>query len=209
MAQTTKKKKKKQGPPIGLLVGIGVGVLLLLIGGGVAATVYLVKTNAAKPAPLGPVAENKDGDAKDGQAKDAKPDGWVPPQRIVVPDIKQGNPAKKGGLGIVNSVRGAGYRAERKHELAELRKAYIMFCDDYKGAARSYENFLNHINTFGPIRDAVKDGYYQMNMKARVDGDNVIAYERDIDSQGHLCVRANGDVVYVPADQLKKELGNP
>jgi hypothetical protein len=68
---------------------------------------------------------------------------------------------------------------------------------------------LVHIRLDGPIKDAVKEGYYKMNMKARLDSDNIIAYERDEDAQGHLCVRANGTQEYVPAVQLKKELGLP
>ena len=78
-----------------------------------------------------------------------------------------------------------------------------------KEVARTYDNFLLHINNFGPIYTAVKEGYYKINVKARLTDGDIIAYERDEDHQGHLCVRSNGDVDYVSVAKLKQELGLP
>ena len=113
-------------------------------------------------------------------------------------------PAKK--LKVIPNVRGSGFRSERTSDLKQLSLSFSQFCEEFKGAARTHESFLAHIRTFGPIHDAVKEGYYVMNLKARANGKDIVAYERDEDAQGHLCVRANGEVSYVPAMQLKKEL---
>jgi predicted Zn finger-like uncharacterized protein len=205
------KKAKKGLSPILLMTGVAVGVVLLVGVGGSA--YYLTRSNPQR---------NRQADVEDnnpnnkpgapGGNQQAKVEDNNPnnkPGFRIAPRIEDGPPGKTGGKGVIQNIRGAVYRTERKSELKQLALTFNQFCDEYKGGARTKENFLIHIKNFGPIRDAVKDGYYQMNMKARLDGDNIIAYERDEDAQGHLSVRSNGDMVYVPAAQLKKELELP
>jgi len=63
---------------------------------------------------------------------------------------------------------------------------------------------------YGPIRDAVKEGYYQMNLKARLEGGDIICWERDIDiGDRYLCVMGDGSVDYVSLADWKKALGKP
>ena len=70
------------------------------------------------------------------------------------------------------------------------------------------ENWLQHIKTFGPIHEYVKDGYYKMNFNARLEASSVIAYESGIDvGQAHMCVRGDGSVDHVPLAELKTILG--
>lgn len=194
----SKKKKKQQSGPglvLGLVIG-GVALFLLALGWG--GWWVLANRKEAPPAPdelvvVAPPAEKKD--ERSGT-------------RIIIPKREDGNPAKKGGTGIVNSVRGAGYRTERRAELKSLGTSYNQFCDEYKGGARTYENFLDYIKQQGPIYEAVKDGYYKINMKAKQSANSVIAYERDIDNQGYLAVKGDTSVDYVTADELKQALEN-
>jgi hypothetical protein len=190
-----KKKKKKQqapaSPAIFIIIGVAVFVVLLAGGGGLA--YYLFPNRQPADVPQAKV-EDKEKDENKGQ---------------IFPRREDGSPTKKGGKDIVQNIRGAVWRTERKNELKQLQLSFIQYSDDYKPAARTKENFLEFIKTFGPIRDAVKEGYYVINLKARLQGGDIIAYERDEDNQGHLCVRSNGEMSYVPAAQLKKELGLP
>jgi hypothetical protein len=189
------KKKKSQAPASMLpfvIIGVAV-VVVLLAGGGTLAYVIISRRQPEEP----PQAKGDDGEKKE----EKKPQ--------IFPRREEGSPTKKGGKDIITNTRGAVWRTERKTELKQLQLSFIQYSDEYKPAARTKENFLDYIKTFGPIREAVKDGYYQINLKARLEGGDIIAYERDEDNQGHLAVRSNGDVAYVPAAQLKKELGLP
>ena len=206
------KKAKKGASPILLIVAAAAAIILLLGGGGSA--YYFLRTDPAaakarEQAKLDDKAKKDAAGGGPGAKIDDKDKKNEPGGIRLIPKIEDGSPTKKGGKDIIQNIRGAVYRTERKSELKQLALTFNQFCDEYKGGARTKENFLIHIKTFGPIHDALKDGYYQMNMKARLDGDNIIAYERDEDAQGHLCVRSNGVQDYVPAAQLKKELGLP
>lgn len=217
-----KKKKGKKGQgsaTLAIVGGVAVFVVLLAVAG-VSAFFWTRREPPAeakqnlqakvedkeKKKDLGGEPAAPDKDKKEDKNKKDKNDKNDPqPEQ----PAKSDKTLQKGGKGIVQNVRGAVSRAERQSELTQLRLTFNQFCDENKGSGRTYENFLTHIKTFGPIRTYVVDGYYKMNMKARLDSDNIIAYERDEDNAGHLCVRANGAVDFVPAAQLKKELGLP
>jgi hypothetical protein len=104
-------------------------------------------------------------------------------------------------------ILGAGRRAERNNELKQIGLSFIQFCDEYKGASRTKENFLNYIRTFGPIHEAVKSGYYQMNMKAKLTSNDIIAHEQEMDGKGYLSVKGDGSVHLVPEAEWKAALG--
>jgi ribosomal protein S27E len=199
--RSTKKKKKKKGKKgagVLILAGVAALVVLLIVGGGLSAFIYFKPDKQEKKQE--PLAKA----APEVKEKDDRT-----PARIVVPKIQDGNPAtKKGGTGIISNVRGAAYRAERRSELKQIGLSYVQFADEYKGANRNQQTWLEYIKTFGPIRDSVKDGYYKMNFNARLEGSSVIAYESDIDNgQAHLCVRGDGSVDHVPLAELKTILG--
>ncbi len=208
-----KKKKGKKGSGMLIMGGVAALVVLLLIGGGLSAFFMLgpgeeaLKKKEEQQALLDAKAKKEMEDAIKAPAAKEKDDRT--PARIVVPGIKEGNPAaKKGGIYIVTNVRGAGYRTERASELANIGKAYVQFCDEYKGANRNMETWLEYIKTFGPIHEYVKDGYYKMNFNARLEASSVIAYESGIDvGQAHMCVRGDGSVGHVPVAELKTILG--
>lgn len=205
-----KKKKKTDKGSAALLIGAGAAVfVLLIVGGGVFAIFYLKKPEERnKQEPLAGLAAKDPKLAKDANGKAVVPVKTDEPIRII-PKIQDGNPAtKKGGTYIITNVRGAGYRTERRSELANIGKSYVQYSDEFKGANRNMDTWLEHIKTFGPIREAVKDGYYKMNFNARLESGSVIAYERDIDvGEQHLCVRGDGSVDHVPLAELKKILG--
>lgn len=187
-----KKKKKKKAAkgfsPVLIIVPVAVVVLLLV--GGVSAFFF---TRDARPAAP---KENQQAKVEEEVQK---------PQ--IFNKIQDGSPTKKGGTGIVSNVRGAVYRTERKSELKQIYLAYQQFDGDYKGANRTKENFLEFVKNFGPIRDAIKEGYYVVNLKARFEGASIVAYERDIDSAGYLCAMGDGDVRYVSEVDWKAALG--
>jgi hypothetical protein len=208
-----KKKKGKQGFGVLIMGGAAALLLLLLVGGGVWAFFTFSpdkeaqKKKQEQQALLDAKAKKDVENAMKGPGAKEKDDRS--PARIVVPGIKEGNPAtKKGGTGIISNVRGAGYRLERRSELANIAKSYVQFSDEYKGGSRNMQTWLEYIKTFGPIHDSVKEGYYQMNFNARLEAGSVIAYERDIDvGQAHLCVKGDGSVDHVPLAELKAILG--
>ncbi len=219
-----KGKKGKSGSPALLFIAGGAVLVVLLIAVGWLSAYFLMRTAPTTPkenqqAKLEPKdkKEPEAGNAQKagggGEPKDQKPNIPVKekenenPGIRIAPKIEEGSPTKKGGAGIVQNIRGAVCRTERKSELRQLFISFTQFCDDYKGIARTQENFLQHIKTFGPIRDAVKEGYYKINVTARLDGANIIAYERDKDHQGYLSVMGNGDVRYVPEAEWKAALG--
>jgi hypothetical protein len=188
-----KKKKKRQkapaSPAIFIIGGVAAFVVLLAVGGLLA----YVLIPPRKPAE---VEQAKVEEKKKEKEENKEQKG-----------VEEDPPAKKGGKAIGRGSRGAAYITERKSELKQLGLVFTQFSDDYKGAARTKENFLAYIKRdFGPIHDYVKDGYYQMNMKARLQGGDIIAYERDEYDQGYLAVRSNGDVDFVPAVQFRKEM---
>lgn len=191
-----KKKKGKKGSGV-LIIGAIAAVFVLLITGGVLAAVIHFKS------------EQKLREAPVARAPEAKEKDDRPPQRIVVPGIKEGNPAaKKGGAGIVSNVRGAAYRTERQSELKQIGALFIAFSDEYKGPSRTLDNFLKSIKqNSGPIHDYIKEGYYQMNMNARLEGSSVICYERDMYAQGYQCVMGSGEVKDISDAELKAALG--
>jgi hypothetical protein len=201
-----KKKKKKKAEQRNhlLLIGVIAGVVLvvLLAGGGVSAYFLLRKTPEDRAA-----KENAQPQANADDKKSTKDE--KKPIRIV-PPIEEGNPAKKkGGDSIVNNVRGAGWRLERKNDLKQIGLAFIQFCDDYKGSNRTQENFMKSNDTLGPLRDYIKEGYYVVNMKARLESSSIIAYENALDQGRYLCVLGNGEVDYLPEAEWKKLLGKP
>jgi uncharacterized Zn finger protein (UPF0148 family) len=198
----SKKKKKQQSGPDLILWLVAGGAVLFLVGVGWGGwAIY----KAQKPAP----------DRVEGPMLVAKPEEKPEMRsgtRIVVPSREEGNPAnmKKGGKGVISNVRGSAWRTERRAELKSIQLSYIQFCDDYKGTGRNMMNFMEFIKQSpSSIRDPIKEGYYVMNFKAdpRV-GESIIAYERDLDNNGHLCCKTNGDVDYVSVEELKAALGN-
>jgi ribosomal protein S27E len=212
-----KKKKKKNGKKgSGALIigGVAALFLLLLAGGGLWAFFAFrpgeeaQKKKQEQQALLAAKAKNDAESANKAPA--AKEKDERSPARIVVPGIKEGNPAnnKKGGTGIVSDVRGAVYRTERQSELRQIAISYQQYSDDYKGANRNMDTWLVYIKDYGPIKGAVKDGYYKMNFSARAEGTSIVAYERDIDrGDKHLCAFYSGTVDYVPVAELKTILG--
>ena len=129
------------------------------------------------------------------------------------PPKKEGNPppGKQGGKSIVGNIRGKVERTTKEVELRKIQTVFMVFCDATPKSARTLDAFLADLKTEGNVYQWVKEGFYQMNMKADHRGtDDIVAYERDEDVGGvHLCVKANNFIGYVSAQDLKKALGNP
>jgi len=189
-----KKKKKSQKGISPVMILAPVFVLILLIVGGVSAFFLTRDSGPAKqPPPIAKVEPKQDEEVQKPQ---------------IFAKIQDGNPAKKGGTGIVSSIRGAVYRAERKVELANINKMYTAFILETPNRSQvTLENYLNYIKRdYRPVHDAIKEGYYIMNMKAQ-GGNDIVAGERDLDHAGHLVVFYSGSVEYVPEAEWKKTIG--
>ena len=183
-----KKKKARAGAPLVLIALGAIAVILLLAGGGTAAYFFFMREPAA------PIVQ--------GQAKAEERDERSG-ARIVVPGRKEGNPAKKGGLGVVSNVRGAAFRAERRNELANINKMHAMWA--LEPGPKTLDGYLAFIQRdFKPGYDAIKEGYYKVNVKAKAGTSEIVAGERDEDVGGHLVVRSNAAVEHVPVAEFKK-----
>jgi microcompartment protein CcmK/EutM len=179
-----KKKAKKVGSSMPLLVGAGIGVVVLLAVGGAVAFFWWP----------GRARQN-------AQAEDKKED---PAQIRIAPKINEGSPTAKGGKGVVNNVRGAVYRTERRSELAGIKNMYAAFIlENGNPNQRTLDKFLVYIERdFRPVQQAIKDGYYKVNMRAQLTGAHVIAHERDEDRDGFLAVMGDGDIRYLRQAEL-------
>jgi hypothetical protein len=200
-----KKKKAEQGPNLLLIGGAAAIVIVLIAAGGLSAFIFLKPGKQKQEQDA--LAKAPDPKAPESKPREKETDDRTP-GRIIVPKIEEGSPTKKGGTGIASNVRGAAYRTERQSELKQIGTLYIAFFDEYKGPNRTLENFLNSIKqNSGPIHDSIKEGYYKMNMNARLDGGSVICYERDIYPQGYQCVMGSGEVRDLSDAELKAALG--
>src|SRR5207244_3055446 len=119
-------------------------------------------------------------------------------------------PTKKGGTGVVQGVRGAVWRTERKNELANFNKLHAAWSLETPRGQQTLDSYLLYIQRdFTPGHDAMKEGYYKINVKAQTGTAEILAGERDKDNQGHLVVRTNGTIEYVPEEEWKKAMGIP
>ena len=193
-AKKKKKKKKKADSSIGLIIaGIAVG-LLLLVGGGVGAY-FAFRGNP-----------NDNRQAKAENKKSEEPGGQNKPQ--IFPKVEDGSPTKKGGSGVVNNVRGAVYRTTIRNDLANFHKMFALFVNETPKSQQTREKYLEYIKRdFKTGHDYIIEGYYRLNIKAQPGSTDIFAGERDEDNPGHLVVRCNGAIEYVPAAEWKKAMG--
>jgi DNA-directed RNA polymerase subunit M/transcription elongation factor TFIIS len=189
-----KKKKKAKGGISPVLIIAPVLIVALLVVGGVSA--YFMTRD---PGPAKQVQQAK--------VEPKKVEEEKPQQGQIFNKREDGVPGKKGGLGVVDSIRGGVFRAERKVELANLNKMYNAFVLETPRGQQTLESFLTYIQRdYAPVHKAIKDGYYIMNMKAQ-SGSDIVAGERDLDRNGHLVVKYDGTVEYVPEADWKQAMG--
>jgi hypothetical protein len=126
------------------------------------------------------------------------------------------NPGKvatipKKGTTILTGPLGQARRLENKTELRGILTFYVAYCTEAPNPGqRTLDGFLASIKRDSPaIHAAIKDGYYKVNLRAAASGTDVIAYEHEADSAGHLSILGNGDIVFLPEPALKKALGTP
>ena len=188
-----KKKKKKASSGNTMLILIVGGVVLgIVILSASAATTYFLMRDRGQP----PAQAN----AGDGEPQDNRD-----PKRIVVPPREDGNPAKKGGKGVVNNIRGAVFRAERRNELANINKMHTAW--QLEPGPKTLDGYLAYIQRdYRPVHDAIKEGYYRVNVKAKSGTSDIVAGERDEDTTGHLVVRGNGSIEHIPVADWKKAM---
>lgn len=111
--------------------------------------------------------------------------------------------------GVIENIRGAAYRTERRNELRQIGVFFAQFCETTPKDKRTLEQFLTFIkNDARQIHDAIKKGYYKVNLSADPNAPaSIIAFESTVDRQGYLCVHGDASVDYVSAEKLKKLLG--
>jgi hypothetical protein len=120
--------------------------------------------------------------------------------------------SKKDGGNLVSNIRGSAYVTERKNELSNIGKFFILYANENPNVnKRTLNDFLTYIRRDSPaIHKLLKEGFYTMNMKAQVNtGTSIIAYEPGMYPNGYLCVRGDGSVDYVNQADWKQGLGIP
>jgi hypothetical protein len=179
-----KKKKKKPGSSVPWLwIGIGGGGLLaILIIAGVVPAVRPWERAGEKVK----VVENN-----------------PPPQ-------PQGN-HKVGGevvrepKTLLGNIRARGDQIERDALMAGFVPLYNAYCDEVKNPnARNLDGFLQSIRSeSGKMVNAVRNKDFLINFRARVDSDEILAFEAERYTSGYYCIRANKQFNYVSAQDLK------
>jgi hypothetical protein len=128
------------------------------------------------------------------------------------PPVNQdgGQPGKKRPQSLLGAVYAKGDRVRLDNDLRNLNLAFIQYCGDFRNPnSRTPEGFLKSISGTH-LHNAVKvEKTYSINLKARLDGDEIVAFETEMYVEGYSCIRANGQIGLVPEKELKAALGIP
>jgi hypothetical protein len=175
-----KKRRHKSESRVNPMLVAGVAGLVVMVAVAVAIGIWLSNRQPA-------------------QAGEKAPEGKNPPASQL--------PGDNGGE---KNLPGNLDRLQQDRELRQLMISFVEFCQQYNAPERSKENFIDYIKGQGQIRSRIVNGYYLMNLTARMDGSGeIIAYVRDAEASGHLCIRSSNEIGYVSASKLKQELGLP
>src|SRR5262245_35564042 len=109
--------------------------------------------------------------------------------------------------GLVENVRAAAMRPERQNELKQIGLFYHSYVGEFNHPPRTEDDFAKYIERDArQIAEAIKDKYYVLNLKAKITGAGVIAYEPLLDGGRHLSVRTDGSVDLLSPEELQNLL---
>ncbi len=181
-----KKRKKETTNTTWLVIGIVAGILLLV--GVIVVIVVLVRRPGDDLLAQGNAPP---GQQPGAQAQPAPRDGGRF-QPIAAPQ------------GVVQNVRAAAMRPERQNELRNIGQFFTIYFNDFNRNPKTEEEFAKYIERDAPkIAEAIREKHYVLNMKAKIGGPGVIAYEQLPDGGRHLAVRTDGSVDLIPPDELQ------
>jgi len=179
-----KKKRKQQKTNKWLVIGIIAGALLLV---GVLVVVIVLNVRHAD----------------DPQAQGNGPQQPMQPQPLPGERFKPIAAPK----GLVENVRAAAMRPERQNELKQIGLFYHSYVGEFNHPPRTEDDFAKYIERDArQIAEAIKDKYYVLNLKAKITGAGVIAYEPLLDGGRHLSVRTDGSVDLLSPEELQNLL---
>jgi hypothetical protein len=179
-----KKKRKQQKTNKWLVIGIVAGAVLLV---GVLVVVIVLNVRHAD----------------DAQAQGNGRQQPMQPQPLPGERFKP-NPNPQG---VVENVRAAAMRPERQNELKQIGLFFHAYVTEHNHNPRTDDDFVKYIEREArQIGEAIKDKYYVLNLKAKITGAGVIAYEPLLDRGCHLSVRTDGSVDLLSPEELQNLL---
>jgi hypothetical protein len=181
-----KKKRKKESTNKWLVIGIVAGIAFL-IGAIVLVIVFWIPGEADRvKAKLPNFHDNPGG------------------QQLPGGDRFKPNPNPQG---VVENVRAAAMRPERQNELKQIGLFFHAYVTEHNHNPRTDDDFVKYIEREARhIGEAIKDKYYVLNLKAKITGAGVIAYEPLLDRGCHLSVRTDGSVDLLSPEELQNLL---
>ena len=180
-----KKKKKKSSAGLWIGLGIGGGVLLVIL----IATVVVI---ALRPWERG-------GEKKNDIAQNPQPQQQPPNNKL-------GGDVVREPKTVLGNIRARGNRAEADNEMKQISLFFHQYADLHKNPkTRTLDSFLDFLKRdSNSIYNKIKvEKYYTMNLLARLGSEDILVYETEEYTKGYYCFRANNQMGYVPAQELK------
>jgi hypothetical protein len=180
-----KKKKKKSGAGLWIVLGVGGGVLLVIL-------IVTVVVIVLRPWERG-------GDKKNEVAQNPAPKEQPPINKLGGDVVRE----PKTRLG---NFRARGNQIQRDNEMIQIASFFRQYCDIAKNPdSRKLDGFLDFFkrdsnSIYANIKD---EKVYTVNVRARVDSEDILAFETEVYTDGYYCVRANNQLGFVPAQEMK------
>jgi len=180
-----KKKKKKSSAGLWIGLGIGGGVLLVIL-------IAIVVIVALRPWERG-------GEKKNDIAQNLQPQQQPPNNKL-------GGDVVREPKTVLGNIRARGNRAEADNEMKQISLFFHQYADLHKNPkTRTLDSFLDFLKRdSNSIYNKIKvEKYYTMNLLARLGSEDILVYETEEYTKGYYCFRANNQMGYVPAQELK------
>ena len=102
-------------------------------------------------------------------------------------------------------------RENAKNELRNLAHYYLQYVDTNRGRPpATLDHFLEFFKQDNVHYKAVKEGYYIVNLKAKLGSTDIIAYEAEADEMNNvLVVRGDANVSTMSMSEVRRELEQP
>jgi hypothetical protein len=129
----------------------------------------------------------------------------VDPLKGVFENKGEQKEAKKDPQSLLGRIKAKAVRTGRQNELRQI----ALYFSAAPTPPRTLDQFKNEFKVqANSLYQAITDGYYTINLKARQGSQDIVAYETEGDGSNlHYFARADGSVDAMPGDQLKAALG--
>jgi len=180
-----KKKKEKSGPGLALWLGIG--------GGGLLVVLIAVGVVVARPWEWG------------SAKKEVAQNNPQPVQPQPPPPRPDGNVVKN-PKSLLGNIRNRVNMTERDNEMRQIFLFFTQYADIAKNpASRTVDGFLESFKRDSNLIYAKinTDNLYTVNVRARVDSQDILAFESEAYTDGYYCVHANNQLGFVSPQDMK------